>query len=136
MRDQQSFDFDRGTFDLKEGERRKEEGLARAETLSRKQLLETARLYALRIARRSGTVTYDDVFIEMLRDGLDPAALGNAAGGVFRGREFMFTGGWEKSRRMSNHARVNRIWSLRVPEEISVGKPVMRAGRLLEQKAS
>jgi hypothetical protein len=113
MREQGSFDVDRTTFDLGKGEKRKEEGLAlAASTLSRKQLLEMARLCAIRVVNRFGEVTYDDVFYEMIRQGLDPIALGNAAGSIFRGKEFIFTGRWEKSRRVSNHARVNRVWRL------------------------
>ena len=133
MREQQSLDFDRVTFSLEQGENRKEEGLAQA-GVSRKQLLEVARLYAVRIARRQGHVTSDDVFAEMMRDGLDSSALGNAAGSVFRGL-FVFTGEWKKSGRVSNHARMNRIWRLRDLHEVSVKKPAQRV-RLSEQKVS
>lgn len=99
-------------FDLAEGERRKEAGIEQA-SLSRKDLLELARLAAVRVASRCGEATYDDVFFELLSEGIDPVRLGNAAGCVFRGKEFIFTGRWEKSRRVSNHARVNRVWRLR-----------------------
>ena len=108
---QDSFDFDRVAFDLEKGELRKEQGIEQA-SYTRKELVELARLCAVRVAHRFGEVTYDDVFYEMVRQGLDPTALGNAAGGIFRGKEFIFTGRWEKSRRVSNHARVNRVWRL------------------------
>jgi hypothetical protein len=111
MREQESFDFDRVAFDLEKGEQRKEWGIEQA-SLLRKELLELARRCAIRVAHRFGEVTYDDVFYEMIRRGLDPIALGNAAGSIFRGKEFIFTGRWEKSRRVSNHARVNRVWRL------------------------
>jgi hypothetical protein len=133
MRGQESFDFDRTTFDLEKGEKCKEEGLAQAALPpSRKQLLELARLCAIRIANRFGEVTYDDVFYEMIRQGLDPTALGNAAGSIFRGNEFIFTGRWEKSRRVSNHARVNRVWRLN-DDYIPLKKNPLRAEILGEK---
>ena len=99
-------------FDLAEGERRKEEGIALALT-RRKTVLEAARRIALRVASQHGEVTSDDV-VEKLRDeGFDPLELGNASGSVFRGKEFIFTGRWKKSRRVSNHASDLRIWTLR-----------------------
>ena len=100
------------TFDLEKSERRKESGMSLA-PLPRKQLLELAREYAAKIARRQGWVTYDDVFFELLSQGVNPITLGNAAGCVFHDKEFIFTGRWEKSRRISNHARMNRVWMLR-----------------------
>jgi hypothetical protein len=116
---QESFDFERNTFNLAAGERRKEDGLARA-SLPRKQLLEVARGYAVQIARRRGSVTSDDVYAEMLRDGYDPAALGPAAGAVFRG-DFIFTGEWRKSQRISNHASDLRVWRLKAEQKRPVG---------------
>ena len=59
-----------------------------------------------------GTVTMDTVSLEMQARGLHPEMLGNAAGSVFRGKDWRFTGRWEKSARVSNHARVNRVWEL------------------------
>jgi hypothetical protein len=88
-------------------------GLVVAEaSLSRKQLLEIARLCAIRVARRAGSVTSDDVFYELLREGFDPTALGPAAGIVFREKCFVFTGEWRKSQRVSNHASDLRVWRL------------------------
>jgi hypothetical protein len=121
-------------FDLNEGERQKEEGIALA-SLPRKQLVELARLCAIRVARSFGEVTYDDVFYEMIRQGLDPIALGNAAGGIFRGKEFVFTGRWEKSRRVSNHARVNRVWRLN-NDYIPLKKNPLRAEILGEKNVA
>jgi hypothetical protein len=123
---QNSFDFDRATFDLAEGERRKEQGMALASApLSRKQLLEIARLVAVRIARQQGWVTSDDVFYALLREGFDPTALGPAAGCVFRDKCFVFTGEWRKSARVSNHASDLRVWKLN-DDYIPPKKGVMR----------
>jgi|SRR6266567_3192003 len=122
---QGTLDFDRVTFNRDLGEQKKERGQAQA-SLSRKQLLELAKLAAVRIARRQGTVTSDDVFAEMLREGLDPTALGPAAGCVFRGAEFEFTGRWEKSQRVSNHASDLRVWQLRGDAGVALRKDVAR----------
>lgn len=75
--DQAVFDFERVTFDPGAGQEAKKLGMERA-ALSRKQLLNLARLAAVRVARRQGAVTSDDVFEEMLAEGLDPTALGPA----------------------------------------------------------
>ena len=99
-------------FNLFDGEVQKEQGIARA-SWSRSQLLDEARRIAYDIASRNGDVTYDDVYREMLKLGLHPENMGNAAGSVFRDPTvFVFTGHWVKSKRVTNHARVNRIWTL------------------------
>ena len=99
-------------FNLFEGEVQKDQGIARA-SWSRGMLLDEARLIAYDIARRLGEVTYDDVYREMLKRGLHPENMGNAAGSVFRDPTiFAFTGRWSKSARITNHARVNRVWTL------------------------
>ena len=79
----------------------------------RRQLFEIGRGYAHSIATRVGGVTADDVHREMIRDGYNPAELGNAAGSLFRGKDFEFRGEWQKSHRVSNRAHCNRIWRLR-----------------------
>lgn len=100
-------------FDLAQGERLKEEGLALAQT-EREELIDAARFAAAHIAANKGTVTIDEVHQYLLLHGYDPSLLGNAAGSIFRDREvFEFTGEWRKSARISNHARCNRVWRLR-----------------------
>jgi hypothetical protein len=100
-------------FDLDKGRERRDQGIALATaSLSRQQLLALAKVYAVRVARLCGSVTADDVFYEMLKAGLDPTALGPAWGSVFRGESFVFTGRWEKSKRVSNHASDLRVWRL------------------------
>ena len=99
-------------FNLFEGEVQKEQGITRA-MWSRSDLLDEARRIAYDIARQRGEVTYDDVYREMLARGLHPEEMGNAAGSVFRDPTvFVFTGHWVKSARITNHARVNRVWTL------------------------
>ncbi len=101
-------------FDLAEGERQKEAGIAQAsDLLSRRFLLDKAREIALWVCRNCGDVTADDVYREMEVRGYNPELLGNAAGAIFRGEEFIFTGKWLKSERVTNHARMNRVWTIK-----------------------
>jgi hypothetical protein len=98
-------------FDISEGESRKETGIALA-CMERDDVLEQAREIAVYLAHLHATVTIDCVILEMQARGLHPELLGNAAGSVFRGKQWRFTGRWQKSARVSNHARVNRVWEL------------------------
>lgn len=99
-------------FDFAVAIARKQEGMAKA-ALARPVLLASAQDCARRIARTRGTVTADDV-AEMLDGmGIDYAALGNAAGSVFRKSEFEFTGQIVQSRRPSTHARCIKVWRLK-----------------------
>jgi hypothetical protein len=104
---------DRFSFDPEAAETAKQDGMNLAAD-NRQDLLELAKAAAVAIASETGVVTSDDVFRRMQEYGLNPILLGNAAGSVFRGNEFVFTGQWRKSERASNHARVNRVWALRL----------------------
>ena len=98
-------------FDSAVAESRKESGIALAMT-ERDDVLEQAREIAVYLAHLHGTVTIDSVTLEMQARGLRPELLGNASGAVFRGPQWRFTQRWQKSARVSNHARVNRVWEL------------------------
>lgn len=99
-------------FDLFEGEHRKEDGIAQAEN-SRVLLLMRAREVALELLAVKPEITYDDVYKRMEERNLHPENIGNAAGSLFRDKTiFRFTGKWAKSSRVTNHARVNRVWAL------------------------
>lgn len=106
---------DLGLFDLAEGERLKERGKARARA-SKDELLSAAREVLVSVARQngSGRVNADDAHAGLARrfPGYEPSHLGPAAGSLFRGKEWRFSGEWEKSRRASNHARWLRVWEL------------------------
>lgn len=97
-------------FNLEAGEKAKVRGLTLAE-IHRSSLLMTARSAARLIARSKGSVTIDDVVEAMAERG--HGLLGNASGSVFKGSEWEFTGQWVKSARVSNHARMNRVWKLK-----------------------
>jgi D-serine deaminase-like pyridoxal phosphate-dependent protein len=101
-------------FDVMAGEEARDVGKEQA-ALVRQQMLAEARSIAISIAssRRSRLVTIDDVQRELLRRGnYTTEDLGNAAGSVFRGSAWKFTGRWYKSMRITNHARHVRIWQL------------------------
>lgn len=107
-----------GIFDLAEGVRLKEQGIETA-SMSRSEALDLAREIALRVAsaRSSRTCTADDVY-RKLYDMLDDVeVLGPAAGAIFRGEDWEWRGEWIQSVRMTNHARMIRVWHLkeRVP---------------------
>ena len=97
-------------FSLPEGLRLKEQGMRQAAN-NDPTTLEYAREIAKMVARINGTVTADDVQLRLDEYGCGP--LGNAAGSLFRGPDWEFTGDWRTSDRISNHARMNRVWRLR-----------------------
>lgn len=100
-------------FDLALGEALKAEGIARA-AQAKHDLLALGRLYCERAARSrpDRTATADDAARGFKAAGLPADALGNAAGSLFRGKRWEFTGQWRPSRRISNHGHQNRVWRL------------------------
>jgi len=104
-------------FDLFEGEQKKAEGMSLAAS-NRSNLLGFARKVARDIAllRPDRTASADDVGRALRRQGITQS-LGNAAGSLFRGREWIFTGKRIKSKRVSNHAREIKVWRLREDQE-------------------
>ena len=93
------------------GAQLKLQGLSRA-SLSRKELLCAARMFAHAIAQKRGSVTIDDVMDAITEQGFAPEDMGNASGSVFRSTDWTCIG-WEPSRRASNHARYIRRWRLK-----------------------
>ena len=98
-------------FDAARSEAAKEQGMASA-AIARAELLDRSRVIARTIASMHGEVNMDMVSMEMERIGLDPNALGPAAGNVFRGDEWVFAGRFVKSARITNHSRLLRVWRL------------------------
>ena len=101
-------------FNLVEGELEKERGM-RISAARRQGLLRLAREIAKMLARRNPQrlTDADQVQREMpiWFPDFEPQQLGNAAGSIFRGTEWRWVG-WKKSERVSNHARMIRIWKL------------------------
>lgn len=71
-----------------------------------------AREIAVEIARREGTVDMDRVTKELMAQGERSDCLGNAAGGVFRDKRFVWTGRFTKATRIQSHSNLLRVWSL------------------------
>ena len=97
-------------FSLPEALRLKEQGMRQAAD-NDPTTLEYAREIAKMVARINGTVTADDVQLRLNESGY--GHLGPAAGSLFRGPDWIFTGDWRTSDRITNHARCNRVWRLR-----------------------
>lgn len=97
-------------MDLLEGQRLKERGMALAADAV-PTLLDRARSYARRHATVWSEVTADDVSEWLEQQGLPD--LGPAAGSLFRGKEWEWTGRFVQSSRVANHARLLRVWRLR-----------------------
>ena len=107
----QSSLFDDEDFDTTLARALKEEGLTRAST-SREDILALGRQLCVMAAlkRNSRTATADDATRGFKRYGLPADSLGPAAGALFRGPQWQFTGIWRTSLRTTNHARQNRVW--------------------------
>jgi hypothetical protein len=83
----------------------KQQGMEEA-AVKRAVLLDQAREHARRVAGTKGTVTADDI------DKSVREALGPAAGSIFKGGDFQFTGQRVTSKLPSNHARELKVWQL------------------------
>jgi hypothetical protein len=99
-------------FDLEKGRELKEEGMAAA-TSTKADRLFMARQIAKRMpgARTSG-ITSDDVWREMTARGIYED-LGNAAGSLFKGGEWRWTGQYRQTTKVTNHARRVMVWVLK-----------------------
>lgn len=94
-----------------EGERLKREGMERA-AMSKDTLLGYARGLAVDLARENGGLCHADMVAEALaKEGRPP--LGNAAGSLFLGHVWEFTGQRVKSQRAHAHANELKVWRLR-----------------------
>lgn len=96
-------------FDGLRSERLKQDGMASASSKS-EELLGHARTFARRYATVHGQVTADDVGRYMKAEhGIE--TLGPAAGSIFKGKGWRFTGEYVKSKRITNHSRLLRVWT-------------------------
>jgi hypothetical protein len=97
------------TLGAKEAEQAKNDGIAAA-AAARTKLLAQAQQYARIHSTINGSVTADDVAIELEKRHIDSTELGNAAGALFRGKGWQFVG-YTKSVRVSRHANKIGIWT-------------------------
>lgn len=93
-------------FDLEAGLVAKRAGMDKAAS-NKKSLLEHARTIARRLGANGKEVTADDV-IRVLGK-----SLGNAAGSLFIGGEWEFTGRFIKSARVQARGNLLRVWVLK-----------------------
>lgn len=97
-------------FDAIAANAAKERGIEIASGNKRHEL-RFAQSVAREIGRRQGTVTADDVIRELIEvHGWKEGQLGNAAGGMFRGSCWKFTGDMAACERVSSHGRMLRVW--------------------------
>lgn len=100
-------------FDYVEGQRLKKEGMERA-AKNRAEALLRARKIAVAIGR-TGCGVHADMVASLYyrRYGVRMADdLGNSAGSIFKGGEWVFTGDRTTSARKKNHGRELKIWKL------------------------
>ena len=98
-------------FDGKRSEQLKQQGMDLAAD-NVPTALELARSIARKTACLYGTVNADEVG-KRLKEIYKIDTLGPAAGSIFRGKEWEFTGKWIKSTRITNHGRMIREWRLK-----------------------
>lgn len=90
----------------------KERGIQQAAD-NKTSLLEFARKEAVELARAMGEITADDVQRRLVEKGISVRALGSAAGALFRGKQWQWTGRFKKSERAHSHSNLLRVWSLK-----------------------
>lgn len=103
---------DEPLFDAVASQQAKSAGMAQAAD-NKKSLLKLAREIAVELGRTKRDVTADDVQLALVRRGISIRALGNAAGSIFRGKEWTWTGRMVKSSRVHAHANLLRVWRYR-----------------------
>lgn len=102
-------------FDAAKAQELKAEGMkVSRENPERISLLDIAREGARKAAesRSSRTATADDAYVYLTSLGYDQFSLGNAAGSLFRGKEWEFSGELKPSIRTSNRGHLQRVWRL------------------------
>jgi hypothetical protein len=100
-------------FDPKLAAKWKREGMQRAAG-SHPELLAQVKLALIQIARgrESRCVTADDAQAWLIAHGYSPASLGNAAGSLFRGDDFVLVS-YRPSERASRHGNRGGVWRLK-----------------------
>lgn len=101
-------------FSRDKGKLAKDRGMLTA-AVNRKEILALGRVIAERIAQghEARTVSADDVYRELESQGVNIKLLGNAAGSLFKGSQWEFTGRRLASARITNHARAIMLWKLK-----------------------
>lgn len=97
------------TLGAREAEQAKNDGIAQA-AASRAGILFKAREIARRQSLAYGETNADAVVAEMEMRSIDSTQLGNAAGAIFRGKNWKFVR-YIKSVRVSRHANKIGVWT-------------------------
>jgi hypothetical protein len=98
-------------FDYAQSIQERDKGIKTA-TSGREQALARARSIAKMIAQINGNITADDVRREYEYRGGSWEDLGNAAGSIFKGKQWQCVG-FENSTVTTSHARALRVWTLK-----------------------
>ena len=98
------------TFNAQHSQQLKRKGM-RLAARNRAEHLDYVRSLAKDHAREHGTVTADDVG-RALQELASKSSLGPAAGSIFAGNDWVWTGNFVPSIRVSNHGRLLREWML------------------------
>ncbi len=96
-------------FDYAETQRHAEAGIAIAAE-NNATVLHQVKEIARELGRKQIFVNADDVQREMAKRKIRSETLGNAAGSVFKGREWRFAGRYVASERIASHGRMIRVW--------------------------
>ncbi len=72
--------------------------------------LEYARIVAVRLAKCRGSCSIDDIHFALTRERRSWSRFAKVAGNIFRGKDWVFTGEWVKSRRGRNRSRKVKLW--------------------------
>lgn len=99
------------SFDFEAAELAKIAGMDRAAE-NKKALLEYARGIARELARGGNVISADDVQLALEKRDISVHALGNAAGSLFKGKEWIAVGR-VKSKRVHAHANWLTTWRLK-----------------------
>lgn len=78
-------------------------------TVTKTEALQKARQAAITIGVEKHFISADDVYFQLEKEGIPIAALGAAAGSIFRTKAFAPTVVYQKSKRPSNRGRMIRI---------------------------
>jgi hypothetical protein len=95
-------------YDLKSESTAKEQGIVQA-VKGHTEVFIVARKLAVQLAKANGTVNADLVQDDLAKLGYASADLGNAAGALFRGKNWKYVR-TQKSARKGNHLRDIKVW--------------------------
>jgi hypothetical protein len=98
-------------FDYAQSIQERDKGMKKAARAKSDDLLR-AKIIAQNIAHFKGQVTADDVRKEYEYRGGNWSDLGNAAGSIFKGKQWQCVG-FENSTVTTSHARALRVWALK-----------------------